>query len=334
MELGFHGSSRWTSWFPSRIRHEDVSRIATALVITLAVWTLLANSYWEPSVLYSDTSSGPGNTTLGLPMFPYVAGYYNSTQYRICCLEMGVSFANTDPASLAPGNFLMAGMGVQSPNCCIDGWDLGWRADAFLFPNGTVAISGSTWGTCDSNASCGGIFWQYLRYHAEILIHPANISSPIYLRMMWEPSTSNPSQEQVNWYYNTTGTPWQKFGSFMPDFREGKYFDIGVVDTGNGNLPERRAYFFQFGVASKVIVPGWRVLMIYPSFQYQGSWKLMERANVIQGPGSFWKGAFRWAGLAYPGVSVTGNIRDPSMTPGIAEFSYTGTTMQNHAPLW
>ena len=51
------------------------------------------------------------------PTYPYVAGYYNSTQYRICCVQIGVNFAKVDLKALAPNNFLMAGMGVQSPNC-------------------------------------------------------------------------------------------------------------------------------------------------------------------------------------------------------------------------
>ena len=335
MELGYPGSSRWGKWLPRNINHEDIRRVATALVITLSVWTLLANGFWDPSVLYANTiSPGPGDSTIGLPTLPYVAGFYNSTQYRICCLEIGISFARVTPASLAPSNFLMAGMGVQSPNCCIDGWDFGWRADAFLLPDRSIVISGSTWGTCDSNVSCGGIFWQYLRYHAQVVLHPANISSPIYLRMMWEPSPNNPEQNQVDWYYNTTSTPWQSFGSFVPDFREGNYFDIGLPSIGNGNPPERNAYFFQFGIASKTEVKGWAVLFLYPSFQYQGSWRQMERANVIQGDRSFWKGAYRWGGRPYPGVTAQAKYQDPSMSAGVAEFSYTGGTMGYHEPLW
>ena len=335
MELGSSAIPRWGHLLPRRINHEDVRRVATALVITLTLWTVIANSFWDPSVLNADAiSPGPGDSTIGLPTLPYVAGFYNSTQYRICCLQIGVSFVKTDPASLAPNNFLMAGMGVQSPNCCIDGWDFGWRADAFLLHDSSIVISGSTWGTCDSNVSCGGIFWQYLRYHAEVVLHPANLSSPIFLRMMWQPFPNNPTQSHVNWYYNTTGTPWQEFGSFIPDFREGTYFDIGLPAIGNGNQPERNAYFFQFGVASKSAVQGWTVLLLYPSFQYQMSWRLMERANVIQGDRSFWKGAYRWAGRPYPGVTVRAKYLDPSMNPGVAEFSYTGGTIGYHEPLW
>jgi len=332
------GSPRKLAWKPSwnrRIGLEDVRRFAIAVVIVVCLWAPIAYSFWAPSVLYaSSISPGPGDLTLGLPSYPYVAGFYNSTQYRICCLEIGVSFAKANLALLAPENFLMAGMGVQSPNCCIDGWDFGWRADAFLMPDSSVVVSGSAWGTCDSNANCGGIFWQYLRYHAQIVLHPTNLSSPIFLRMVWELSTISPLNSQVNWYYNTTSVPWQRFGSFVPDFREGPYFDIGVVGTADTNLPQGAAYFYQFGVASKIPVQGWSVLLLFPSFQHQGSWRVMERANIIQGDYSYWKVAYRWGGRPYPGVTAQANAMDTSLKLGILKLSYTGGVLKNNTPLW
>ena len=319
----------------------DLRLIATAAVIIICLWAPLAYAFWSPSVLIANQiSPSPGQPSLGLPSYPYVAGFYNSTQYRICCLEIGVSFAKASPSLLAPDNFLMAGMGVQSPNCCVDGWDLGWRADAFLMPNSSIIISGSAWSTCDSNANCGGIFWQHLRYHAQVTLHPSNISSPIFLRIMWEPSQASPLGSQVNWYYNTTNASWQRLGSFIPDYREGPYFDIGSVGTGglgkeNANIPQKYAYFYQFGVASKTPVPGWTVQLLYPSFQYQGSWRMMERANIIQGDVSYWKAAYRWGGRPYSGVAARANAMDSTIKPGILEFSYIGAgILKNNTPLW
>ncbi len=328
LELGYPGRPQTPMWL--RIAAlGDARRVATAFVITVSLWTLVAYSFWNPSVLYASfISPGPGNLTLGLPSYPYVAGFYNSTQYRICCLEIGVRFAMAKPQLLAPNNFLMAGMGVQSPNCCIDGWDFGWRADVFLLPNRSMVVSGSSWGTCDGNGNCGGYFWQHLRYHSQVTINPQNLSSPIFLRMMWESG-------RTNWYYNTTGVAWQRFGSFLPDFREGPYFDIGVVGCcGAGNTPQRYAYFYQFGVASKTPVPGWSVLLMYPSFQYQGSWRLMEKANIIQGDYSFWKANYRWGGEPYPGVTAEANALDPSFPTNILELSFTGGTVKDNTPLW
>jgi hypothetical protein len=206
------------------IRIEDVQRVGLALVLTVCLWTLVAHNFWDPSVLYaSSISSSPAELTLGQPFYAYIGGYYNSTQYRICCVEIGVSISMANPRILAPDNFLLAGMGVQSPNCCVDGWDFGWRADVFLLPNRSLMISGSSWETCDGNANCGGYFWEHLWYHSQTTLNPQNISTPIYLRMQWEPVTvDGQPRSLVNWYYNTTGVAWTRFGSYLPDRRLGR----------------------------------------------------------------------------------------------------------------
>ena len=158
LELGLPERFRFSlgkSWL-GKTRLEDARRVGVAVVLTVCLWTLVAYDFWDPRVLYaSSISPVPADLTLGQSSYPYVAGYYNSTQYRICCLQLGVSFVEANVQLLAPGNFLMAGMGVQSPNCCVDGWDLGWRADVFLLPSSSLIVSGSSWTTCDSNANCG-----------------------------------------------------------------------------------------------------------------------------------------------------------------------------------
>ncbi len=307
----------------------NLYRVSLACVITVGLWTVVAYPFWAPSVLYA-TALSPEQEQLhlGLPTYrPYVAGYYNSTQYRICCLEIGVSISMTDPGMMGQGNFLMAGMGVQSPNCCIDGWDFGWRADVFLLSGGTVVVSGSSWETCDANANCGGHFWQHLRYHASRTINPPDQSSTVFPRMMWEAG-------QVNWYYNHTGLSWQRFGSFTPDYREGTYFDIGVLGPSRGRDPLQSTYFFQFGVASKVAFPGWRVVLSHPSFQFQGSWRVMEKAAVIQGDFSYWKAAYRWGGAPYLGATARARALDPTYPDYTVEFASTGGELATNTPLW
>ena len=196
-----------------------------------------------------------------------------------------------------------------------------------------MVVSASSWGTCDTNPNCGGHFWQDPRYHSQVTIRPANLSTPIYLRMMWESG-------RVNWYYNTTGTPWQQYGSFTPDSREGQYFDIGRVGGGPiANLPQRWSYFYQFGVASKIPVKGWTVQLLYPSFvpssQPQGApWRVMEKAAAIQGDYAYWKLNYRWGGRPYPGVTAIANSLDPSFTPGVLQLAYTGGDLLDNEPLW
>jgi len=318
------------------IRIEDFRRVGLALVLTFCLWTLVARDFWDPSVLYaSSLSPSPGDLTLGQPFYPYVGAYYNSIQYRICCVEIGVSISMANPRLLAPDNFLMAGMGVQSPNCCIDGWDFGWRADVFLLQNRSMIVSGSSWETCDSNANCGGYMWEHLWYHSRVTVNPQNISSPIYLRMMWEPVTVNSQPRQVvNWYYNTTGVPWTLYGSYLPDPRLGTYFDIGLSGGPASTIPQGSAFLYQFGVASKTPVSGWSVSMFYPSFQYHGSWRAMESASIVQGDFSYWKGNYRWGGRPYPGVTAAANLLDSSLPVDTVTFSYTGGTMKDFTPLW
>ena len=318
------------------VKMEDVRRVGLALVIVVCLWTLVAREFWDPSVLYaSSVSASPGELTLGQPFYPYVGGYYNSTQYRICCVEIGVSISMANRHLLAPDNFLMAGMGVQSPNCCVDGWDFGWRADVFLLPNSSLILSGSSWETCDGNGNCGGYMWEHLWYHSQTTLNPQNISTPIYLRMQWEPVTVDGlPRSMVNWYYNTTGVTWTKFGSYLPDRRLGTYFDIGLSGGPASEIPEGSAFLYQFGVASKLPVPGWSATLFYPSFEYQGSWRTMERANIVQGDFSYWKVNYRWGGEPYPGVTARANLIDPTLPPGIVKFSYTGGTMKDFTPLW
>jgi hypothetical protein len=318
------------------VRMEDARRVGLALVLTVCLWPLVAREFWDPTVLYaSSMSASPGKLTLGQPYYPYVGGYYNSAQYRICCVEVGVSISMANPRLLSRDNFLIAGMGVQSPNCCVDGWDFGWRADVFLLPNSTLIISGSSWETCDGNGNCGGYLWEHLWYHSQITLNPQNISTPIYLRMNWEPVTVDGQlRSLVSWYYNTTGIPWTQFGSYLPDRRLGTYFDIGLSGGPASEIPEGSAFLYQFGVASKLPVSGWSATLFHPSFQYQGSWRTMERANVVQGDFSYWKVSYRWGGRPYPGVTARANLLDSTLPAGIVTFSYTGGTMKDFTPLW
>ena len=202
----------------------------------------------------------------------------------------------------------------------------------FLLPNGTQVVSGSTWETCDGNANCGGTIWEHLRYHTQQVIQPENISTPVYLKITWGGQRPN---YHADWFYNYTGRPWTKFGSFVPDYREALYFDIGV--EGAGNFPCTCVYFYQFGVASKMPVPGWAVQLLYPSFvnPHSGIWQLMEHASIIQGWHSYWKGNYRWGGDPYNGVIAQSNENDKSLPTGVLQLTYSGrATLQDHAVLW
>ncbi len=102
-ELGLPSQLRipkLSGWLGS-IRMEDVRRVGLALALVVSLWTLVAREFWDPSVLFaSSISPSPGDLTLGQPFYPYVGGYYNSIQYRICCVEIGVSISMAQSSPL------------------------------------------------------------------------------------------------------------------------------------------------------------------------------------------------------------------------------------------
>ena len=65
---------------------------------------------------------------------------------------------------------------------------------------------------------------------------------------------------------------------------------------------------FQFGTANKPPVLGWTIVLLYPSFQDEESWRLMEKAAVIQGDLSLFKSGFLlgWSTLSRSYGEVSG----------------------------
>jgi hypothetical protein len=153
--------------------------------------------------------------------------------------------------------------------------------------------------------------------------------------MSWVPVTVDGQQRQeVEWFYNTTGTSWTEFGSYLPDPRLGTYFDIGLSGGPITAIPQGTAFLYQFGVASKTPVPNWSVWLLDPSFEYHGSWRVMEHASVVQGDSSYWKFRYRWGGLPYDGVTAEANSIDPTIPPDAVKFVYSGGSLKNFSPLW
>jgi hypothetical protein len=61
----------------------------------------------------------------------------------------------------------------------------------------------------------------------------------------------------------------------------------------------------------------------------------MERANIIQGWHSFWKGSYRWGGEPYNGVSAQANANYQTLPVGILQLTYSGTgTLPDKSILW
>jgi hypothetical protein len=139
-------------------------------------------------------------------------------------------------------------MGAQSPNCCKDGLDYGYRADIARINDGQYYLVARAWETCDQNAGCSGFPWQSTMHETEtplVLQGQARIS----LAMAW----TNQSGKSVHWYYRLSDSAnnWTEFSSFVPQQIENPYFNLGVALVGNyaTNFPSGNANFFQVGMA-------------------------------------------------------------------------------------
>ncbi len=260
----------------------------------------------------------------------YVAGYLAIPRVTSKAVGVNVSYGNTTINSAEfPGDFLAAGVGDQSPNCCVDGLDLTYRADVIEFSNGTEALLARAWWACDIIIACGGYSWQQL-LHLETKTLPAGtLSNWVDLEMNWTSNTS------IQWFYrisyssSNSSTPWMLFSSFRPPVIENHYWDAGVVEVGTQNLPTGLAYFYQFGVSSAYPLTEntWHVFLQCPDIVLNGSWTCLPKASFIRGSQSFWKAVYTF-GESYPGSTFTylGNYK--------VEFFYSGTSPPDGTPIW
>jgi hypothetical protein len=133
-------------------------QIVTLAIIILAV-TVLLTTYFVANYEASVVNQFPGieNSNYS-PLevgsaFPYGAGYLTTPKGGTQAVGVTLSFGNTRIAN-TNSNFLAAGVGVQSPNCCKDGLDLAYRTDALMFSNGNEAVVARAWWACDTNMAC------------------------------------------------------------------------------------------------------------------------------------------------------------------------------------
>ena len=91
------------------------------------------------------------------------AGYLAIPRVVSQSVGINVSLGNTTISQNEyPNDFLAAGVGDESPNCCKDGLDLAYRADVIEFSNGTEAVLARAWWACDYIMACGGYSWRQL----------------------------------------------------------------------------------------------------------------------------------------------------------------------------
>ena len=309
--------------------------VITTTTISVAI-ILIVVFYFIPGYQASTVNSfsGVSNSSFS-PLeigrtFVYSAGYLNIPRVTSSAVGVNVSFGNTTiDQTKFPHDFLAAGVGDQSPNCCTDGLDLAYRADVIEFSNGTEALLARGWWACDDNMACGGYSWQRLLFLGTKDLPSNSLSNWVGLEMNWTSPTS------IQWFYkisfvnNDSSTPWMLYSSFTPPSIQNHYWDAGLFYLGVFNPPTGFAYFFQFGVTSAYPITddSWHVFMQCPEIFLNGTWSCLSKTSYINGLHSYWKVVYTF-GENYPGTnfSYLGNYE--------VEFFYSGKSPPDGSPMW
>lgn len=273
-------------------RRLGASRVPTAAMI---VFLVLAIGVITPDAVVG-TAPGHGSYYFQTPV---VAGGFNAAPNIVTTgVAANFSFQGTDPSSIQGNNFLAAGIGVHSSNCCVDGIDFGYRADVFLYHNGSQVFAASAWEVCDTIIACGGHTWKHLMFFSSTPLD--SVAGSFRLSMRWDNGS-------LVWYYGT-GSGERALAAFQAPRQENRDFDAGWL--GPSTTPSRGGFpFFQFGIMSAYPIGhgGWEVAASCPSVLNGSKWGCLEDVELFQGDISFWKALWRW-GENYPGA---GALADP-----------------------
>ncbi len=249
-----------------------------------------------------------------------VAGFNSGPNVGTRGVSANFSFEGTNSSSIQMDNYLAAGIGIHSPNCCVDGIDYGYRADVFLYHNGSEVFAASGWEVCDIITACGGHTWTHLMYFSSATIN-SSVESNFRLSMEWENRT-------LSWFYSS-GSEVRLIASFQAPRQENPGFDAGWLGPSftpsQGGTP-----FFQFGVMSAFPIghPGWRVTVSCPSMEVGSTWRCIDHAGIVQGDNSYWKFIWRW-GENYPDVGAATSPKTKTMT-----FQYSQVPVQDFQTAW
>lgn len=265
--------------------------LVMAIVMTLILIPDAVNQLTPQGEAYQSSSF-----VMGAPV--YAGGYMEATANGTAGVSTTVSFAGTNSTSIQTDNYLSAGLGVHSPDCCVDGIDYAYRFDIYLYHDGNESLLASAWQVCDANAACGGHSWKLLMFIKAGSLGMSNDNSPVRLQLEWRNHT-------VDWSYGTSQGQMTEFAAFEAPPKENPSFNIGVLRTDSSVNQQRAAYFFQFGIASLYALGhgGWTVAFSCPS-TLDGVWTCASNVRTIQGGASYWKVLWKW-GEDYPNVMAT-----------------------------
>jgi hypothetical protein len=233
----------------------------------------------------------------------YAGAYHDEKYFATKRVEVQVDLARFDDSMVKNNDFALAGIGAQSPNCCKDGLDYGYRADVLFTKAGRYLVA-RAWETCDQNTGCSGLPWISIMHESKVPLQ-ANYSS-VMLAMEWDGRT-------VNWYYKAGGN-WSKYSSFETPGIENPYFNLGVIWVGNSftNTGSSEAYFYQAGVSTSSPAASYgQVTFHCPAYYDREGEKQCVPATAIDGGSSHWKVLWKWglpnnnARVSVDGTNVT-----------------------------
>ena len=216
------------------IRKSVAPPIVIVIIIIISLLSFFALGATHPSI------GGPMNLSIepegGLLPQPtlYSGAYHQSdTYFPTKRVDVGIDWQafgapsisdNNDDNSNNHRNYLMAGIGAQSPNCCKDGLDYGYRAD-LLFNGSGVFLVARAWEACDYNIACSGFPWVSLM-HQSVIPLPAEATSlgKVSLAMAWQPDGRT-----AKWYYLSSSLDrgWVEYSEFLSPEIENPYFNPG-----------------------------------------------------------------------------------------------------------
>ena len=233
-------------------------------------------------------SSEPDRAILPEPTY-YSGAYHQSETYLSTKrVEVQVDFEQFDRDSVR--DFLFAGIGAQSPNCCKDGLDYGYRAD-LLFNNSGTFLAARAWESCDYNVACSGFPWISTMHHALVRL-PADVASnAVMLAMEWQPDGRT-----VKWYYSTDGE-WNEYTDFVSPEIGNPYFNLGVIPVGNpiSNADTGNAFFYQAGVSvpEQDSATGTIAMRCPAYYDSKGVRHCVDLEPIARG-NSHWKALWKW----------------------------------------
>jgi hypothetical protein len=220
----------------------------------------------------------------------YSGTYYQSDKYFATKrVEAEISLEQFESRGI---QFALAGIGAQSPNCCKDGLDYGYRAD-LLLSDSRVSLVTRAWETCDMNIACSGIPWISTMHQAVVPLADDSLSGAIMLAMEWQQDGRT-----VNWYYRDNTGNWTEYSSFLTPDIENPYFNLGVIDVGNplSNPNSGKAFFYQAGVSRPDQIPlrDQAVIIKCPAYYDNQGTKHCVEMKPIRSGNSHWKVLWKW----------------------------------------